>query len=518
MAARVLAVFVLVVAALAAGPLGAAPPSKRKGAEATKTLVVYVGKSQVVDAPWPVKRVAVTDPKIADVQVLTPRHILVQGKAVGSTDLVMWSEDEQVVRTLINVAVDIEALTAELKTLFPNTTLTVRQPKDVVIATGSLNRIEQVDQLRKLLEAHELKYVDMTEVAGVHQVLVKVRVAEVSRRAIRELSINALYTGNDHFVGSTIGSDSGGALNPFSIGVPSGTPARHGLPFAFTDDVSVSPAVTLFGGIKKLDLELFLRALAENQYLRVLAEPNLVAMSGREASILVGGEFPIPVVQGTSSGSGTSITVEYREFGTRLRFTPTVLGNGTIQLHVAPEVSELSDVGAVTIQGFQIPSLLTRKTETTVEMKSGQTFAIAGLISRSTGARATRVPGLGDLPVLGALFRSVRYVSGETDLVVLVTPELVEPLSVSSRPPSPGMSHVEPNDWELYALGQIEGAMPRKLAPIDANWLKKSGLTRLRGAGAWARHEQEPARSKAAIQTAPAGTPAEPTKNEAPAK
>jgi pilus assembly protein CpaC len=187
-----------------------------------------------------------------------------------------------------------------------------------------------------------------------------------------------------------------------------------------------------------------------------------------------------------------------------LRFRPTVLGDGTIQLYVNPEVSELTDTGAVEIQGFQIPGLITRRAATTVELKSRQTFAIAGLISRQASARASRVPGLGDLPVLGALFRSVRYSSGETELVVLVTASLVEPLSVSSRPPSPGMSHVPPNDWELFALGRIEGKSAAMLSPVDMQSLKDAGFDQLTGPGAWARYEQKAAASRAPLTTQPA--------------
>src|SRR6185503_13142243 len=216
----------------------------------------------------------------------------------------------------------------------------------------------------------------------------------------------------------------------------------------------------LFANFPNSDLLFFVQALAENQYLRILAEPSLVAMSGEEASFLAGGEFPIPVVQGVNA---TSITVTYKEFGVRLRFRPTVLGDGAIRLHVAPEVSELTNAGSVTLQGFNIPGLLTRRAETTLELNSGQTFGMAGLISQSTQARTSRVPHIGDLPVLGALFRSVRYQSGDTELVLLVTASLVEPLSVANMPPTPGITHSDPNDWELYAMGKIEGKAPARL-------------------------------------------------------
>jgi pilus assembly protein CpaC len=266
--------------------------------------------------------------------------------------------------------------------------------------------------------------------------------------------------------------------------------------------------VTLFGGVPSWDMIFFLQALAENQYMRILAEPTLVALNGEKANFLAGGEYPIPVVQGSGSGgSGTSISIEYRDYGVSLSFQPTVLGDGTIRLYVAPEVSELSEIGAVTIQGFQIPSVITRRAETTLQMKSGQTFAMAGLLRRTALARNSRLPWFGDIPILGLLGRSVRYVSGETELVVLVTPTLVEPLV--QTPAVPGMMHRAPSDWELYALGVIEGPVKSapKAAREDMQWLQGLGLHKLKGPGAWAHHGQSSPHSKGAIQAIPAITP-----------
>ncbi|GAG01123.1 unnamed protein product, partial [marine sediment metagenome] len=218
--------------------------------------------------------------------------------------------------------------------------------------------------------------------------------------------------------------------------------------------------------------------------LKLLANPTLVALSGEKASFLAGGEFPIPIPQNSGSGA-TSITIEYREYGVRLTFKPIVLGDGTIRLYVAPEVSELTDVGGVSISGFTVPALLTRKFETTLELSSGQTFAMAGLIKESISATKSRIPGIGDLPVLGPLFRSVRYTKGETELVVFVTASLVEPLSLAQVSPLPGFLHAEPNDWEFYLEGRIESEEPAKIHPDDIERLKQMGLDKLLGPGAW---------------------------------
>ncbi|MHC4208056.1 MAG: type II and III secretion system protein family protein, partial [Planctomycetota bacterium] len=199
-----------------------------------------------------------------------------------------------------------------------------------------------------------------------------------------------------------------------------------------------------------------------------------------------GGEFPIPVVQGgTGGGGGNAVTIEYREYGVRVSFKPTVLGDGTIRLHASPEVSTLSDAGAVVISGFRVPALITRKAATTLELNSGQTFAMAGLLKDTTEALNSRVPGLGDLPVLGPLFRSVRYQKNETELVVLVTATLVEPMSLAEVPPLPGFLHSDPNDWEFYLEGRLEGKEPAKINSRDAEWLKQMDLNQLMGPGAW---------------------------------
>lgn len=460
-------------------------------------VIVPIKQSKVLPAPWPVKRVAVTAPEIADVQVLTPRQILLQGKAMGSTDLILWGEKEEVYKTRVEVVANIEQLMAQIKQHFPKETITLSQINSTVMVSGTVSTADQVAQLHKILDQTGLKYADLTRVAGVQQVMIQVRVAEVSRRAIRTLGFNALVNGNDFFGGITVGADNGGPINPISVGPVKGAAAVHGSPFVFTDNVGVSPAVTVFAGSPSADFQLFIQALAENQYLRILAEPNLVALSGEEAGFLVGGEFPIPVVQGNTTGGGTSISIEYKQFGVRLKFKPRVLGDNVIQLYVAPEVSELTDQGAVVLNGFRIPSLMTRRADTTLELKSGETFAMAGLISRNTTARSSRVPGAGDIPVLGALFRSVRYQQDETEFVVMVTATLVEPIAEGTRPPGPGILHSEPNDWELYGLGKIEGSTPVHLSPTDIQWLKKLGLDRLKGPGAWCTYDQQKAASRA---------------------
>lgn len=473
------------------------------GSYAAGTLKIIVGESMIVKTPSRSVRVAVTDPEVANIQVLTPHEVLVQGLKAGATDLIIWSEDEDEVRQWkVRVVLDTENYEKIFNELFPHSSLQVGESDEMLIIKGLLRSTDEAMQLRDYLDKSGLTYVDMTGIAGVQQVQLQVLVAEVSRQAMRALGINAFHTGNDFFGASRIGS-----LASIDIGLAAGTTAGKlsTSAFQFLSDVTPSSLVTVLAGFPGANLELFIQAIVENQYMRLLANPTLVALSGEEASFLAGGEYPIPVVQGTSGGAsgGSSVTIQYREYGIRLKFRPIVLGDNTIRLSVSPEVSELTDVGAVVIEGFRIPALLTRKMNTTLELKSGQTFAMAGLIRNQSESVRSKVPGLGDIPVLGALFRSTRYKQGETELVVLVTASLVEPMSVAKMPPLPGFLHDQPNDWELYLDGRTESQEPAKIHPSDAAWLKQHGLDHLLGPGAWDSYFQEPPSSQAEVSAGP---------------
>jgi pilus assembly protein CpaC len=393
----------------------------------------------------------------------------------------------------VTVGVDQAALQADLANLLPGTKLDVRLSNNVVIVSGTLSHAAEAESLHRFLDISSLKYVDMTTLPGLRQVQLKVKVAEASRLAIRALAINTGFVDTRGSFGA-----SNVALNQFGL-------VQRGGGSFFGDKDPVS-AVTLFGRafIGSTTVESFIAALADNQYMRVLAEPTLVATSGQEASFLAGGEFPIPVVQGgTGLAANNSITIEYKEFGVRLHFRPTVLGDGKIHLHVAPEVSQLSGdgPGAVKLQGFEIPAILTRRAETTFELENGQTFAMAGLINQETQARSQRVPMLGDLPIIGALFRSVRYQQGDTELVIMVTASLVKPESMAADMPFPGMEHVAPNDWELYAVGRLASKdSSNKISNSDAKWLKEVGLNKLHGPGAWTTYDTPPAEPQPDMQ------------------
>jgi len=447
-------------------------------------IAIPTGRSTIIEPGWKISEVTVADETIADIKVLRPDRVMLIGKAVGATDITLWDQDGNRWEARVTVHIDLESLRETLERVLPDSAIGLEQSEGVMIVSGTLSRAEHAEDLHSFLEAAEIKYVDMTRVAGLQQVMIKVRVAEANRIAIRSIGANAVHSGDSFFGGSTIG----GNQNSIDIGIPGGQAAQDNLNFEFLQSASVGDAVTLFAGIPGLDFELFVEALEDNQYLRTLAEPTLVAMSGEKASFLAGGEFPIPIAS-AGIGGATQITIEWKEFGVRLNFMPTVLGDGTIRMQIAPEVSDLSDIGAVEVEGFRIPSLITRRAATTLSMRSGQTFAMAGLLDRKVAARTQKVPGFGNIPILGRLFSSVRYERGDTELVVLATVELVEPMDTQADLPVPGDTHFEPDGWELYAEGNIHGEVSDPKPP--AVWAADMGLDRLVGPGAWATHNMK---------------------------
>jgi pilus assembly protein CpaC len=251
-------------------------------------------------------------------------------------------------------------------------------------------------------------------------------------------------------------------INPANIGAPKEALVTANVPFVVGEEgIPVTGSTTLSFGFPRVQMQVFVQALRENGLLRVLAEPNLVAINGQPATFLAGGEVPIPIT------TDERIKIEYKEFGVRLNFTPVVLAEDKIRLKVAPEVSEPDFANSVTFGGVSIPGFATRRVDTVVEIGSGQTFAIGGLLSERVRAISNRVPGLGDLPVLGALFRSVDYQLEESELVVLVTPELVEPVSPDQITYVPGANYVAPNDFELFMLGELSGETEEELPALQ---------------------------------------------------
>jgi pilus assembly protein CpaC len=425
--------------------------SVRPAPTQSQTIMVPANRGVLVDFSVPIREVRVANPGIADVAATAPHQILVTGKSFGTTQLVVLVDGGQQQTFTIAVDVDFERLEASIRTLVPRAQVKASALMDAIVLTGTVPDAESAERIVQIANIYSPQVINHMRVAGVYQVLLRCTVAEVNRAATRALGFNGWMAG-DNFK-DVFAINNVGGINPVDISAAAGYSVSTPIPFG-TVNMGVSPASTLALGFPRLQMQVFIQALRENGLLQVLAEPNLVTVSGQEADFLAGGEFPIPVPQ---SGTSNAITVEFREFGVRLRFTPTVLSEDTIRLKVTPEVSEPDFSTAVTIGGFAVPGLTQRRVDTVVELGPGQTFAIGGLLSEKTRAVASKVPALGDIPVLGALFSSLYYQSNESELVVLVTPELVAPLNPSQVQHAPGAGHIPPNDWELFGLGQLEG-------------------------------------------------------------
>jgi pilus assembly protein CpaC len=396
--------------------LAAALPAAAQQLPAAGLIIVARGQSTLITTPRSVQRVSIGDPSIADAVVISPTEVLVNGIGLGTTTLIIWDQAGGRRTYSIEVTVDATALQRTLQALFPGEPVQVTAVGNMVILTGTVSDPRIARQIRELALGTGAQAVDNLNVPASNQVMLQVRVAEVSRNAIRELGVNLAARNPQDVRGE--GGD--WLIETFSEGL-----------------------LRLLLLEPNASVEAVIRALRTTGEVRTLAEPNLIAVDGAEASFLAGGEFPFPVAQGGSGEDGvTRVTIQWREFGVRLNFLPEIMGGGTIRLRVAPEVSSLDFSTGLMVSGFAIPSLLTRRASTTIELQHGQTFAIAGLLDNNTLESVTRIPILGDIPIIGALFQTRLRRENRTELIVLVTPWLVAPYD--SPPPVPTGS---PETW-----------------------------------------------------------------------
>jgi pilus assembly protein CpaC len=432
-------------------PLSNANRLVADGVGADGKVRVMVNKTTVLTTTQPVKQVSVGNPEVADVSAIGPNNVLVTAKRQGSTQIIIWDDNNRSQVADVIVGMDLEALQSELSGSFPSVKINASSMNGAIALRGQVPDLKTAEQAVSMAQPYSPRVLNLLEVAGGQQVMLQVRFAEVSRRATNQLGVNFAASDGIFSAGSNVGvvAPSGFATDTANFPGPMLTNAGAG--------------VTLFGGgeIGGTAFRMFVQALRQNNLLRVLAEPNLVAISGQEASFLAGGEFPIPVPQ-TGVGGGSTITIEYREFGVRLNMLPVVLGDGRIRIKLTPEVSDLDFSSPIVIQGSRMPIINKRTVTTTIELADGQSFAIAGLLDHAVNAAKDVTPLLGDIPVLGTLFRSTRYERRETELVVLVTPKLVEPMNPNQVPPLPGESWRHPKELDQYIGGDIGGEVSAK--------------------------------------------------------
>ena len=455
----VLVVSLLATPAAAQNAAQPAAPSVAEtiGTEGTITLELHKGR--VIRLPRPAATVFVADPETADVQAQSPSIVYLFGRRAGETSLYAVDENDQLLlRTHVVVQHNLTGLRDAIRQLLPTTHVDVGTIDGSIVLNGQVESPLQAQELRELAERYlgdKETLLNRVRVDAPTQVHLRVRVAEVSRDVLKQFGINwqALFENGDFAFGFVNGRAVTNAAGSF-LREPGGANTVSGSYTSGNDSVNLA-----------------IDALAEEGLVNVLAEPNLTALSGETASFLAGGEFPIPVDNGNNG-----LTIQFKDFGISLAFTPTVLSADRISLKVRPEVSDLSEKGSITINGLVIPGLATRRAETTVELGSGQSFAVGGLMSTDTQNRLSKFPGLGDLPVLGALFRSQRFQSNETELVILVTPYLVRPVDEPVMA-SPTDGYRAPSDIERILEGRLHSArlQPGRGGPIGPEGQRLAG-------------------------------------------
>ena len=405
-------------------------------------LEITAGKSKVLDLPVVIKRASLANPDVADTVVLSPTQIYVTGKTTGVTNLTLWNEGGKMMGMYdVVVAPDLTRLKENLhKTLPDERGILVISDHDHITLSGTASNAGNLTRALSMAEAYApKKVVNAMQVGGVQQVMLEVRVAEMNRELIKRLGINFSAIGPNEFGVSLLGGLT--SLTSFTNpGVGGG---------AATVTTAVSQAIQgVFGfDTGSLSWTGFIDALKEQNLVKILAKPTLVALNGQEAAFLAGGEFPIPVPQ-----TFGLVTIQFKKFGVGLVFTPNIMNSKHISLNVAPEVSELDFANAIRTQGFTVPAITTRRASTTVELADGQSFAIGGLMRDNVRESVKKVPFLGEIPILGALFRSSSFQKNESELLIIVTPHLVKPLDMTAQT-LPTDYYVEPNDFEFYFMG-----------------------------------------------------------------
>jgi pilus assembly protein CpaC len=425
--------------------------------EITQVVRLKAGHSKVLRTAFVLTRISVADPDIADLILISEREIYINGLAPGVTNVTMWGKGRFTSAT-VTVEADLTLLKEKLHQILPVEKIGVEAAGDSIVLSGEVSGpVAQETALSLALPyagGKKDKVVNLLHVGGVQQVMLAVRMAEINRAIAERIGVNFSGLGaNGNFGVSQINSLA--SVSSLVRNFTQGTNWTQGL----------SPNVTAIGGFTAANAlwTFFLDLLKQKNLGRLLAEPNLVTTSGQKASFLAGGEFPVPVPQSGVGGAAT-ITIEYKKFGVQLEFTPTVLSDNKIGMKVHPLVSELDFTLGIQTGGFTVPGLRSREMSTQIEVKDGQTFAIAGLLQDTSRSIINKFPVLGDIPVLGALFRSVDYQKNETELVTLVTPSLVKPMA-PGQARLPDDKFIEPNDVDTYLLGRDQGR-PQHTAPL----------------------------------------------------
>jgi pilus assembly protein CpaC len=436
-----------------AAPRGTAyqprPAALQEASESTSEISVPVNKSRVISSPIPFSEISVANPEIADVVPLTSNRFYVLGKVVGSTNVTLTDAKANIIDIIdVTVGYDVQSLKRAIYEVAPEDEIQVRSTGNAVVLSGAVSSADRAGKIATLADGFAPgKVNNMLAVSGSQQVMLSVRFAEVQRSALKDMGVNidaTIFSGDD-----VINLVSGQGVNPLAF---------------------ATGGFSLIGNNYALDA--LIDALEEKGMVRTLAEPNIIALSGDTASFLAGGEFPIPVAQGlstTTSLISSAITVEFKEFGVGLSFTPTVVGQETINLELESEVSAIDPTASITTGNLTIPGLKVRRTRTTVELLDGQSFAISGLIQDDFESALRGIPWLGSVPILGTLFRSQNFQRKQTELVVIITARLVRP-AMQAQLAAPTDLFLPPHEFDFFLFGRPETLAARGAAGVDGKY------------------------------------------------
>ncbi len=398
----------------------------------------------MITSPARIKRVSVADPAVLDAIAVNPNQLLLNGKAPGAASLVIWDETGQSQTFDAYVDLDVSGLRSQIRQVLPNEPVSVDAQGSVVTLSGRVSSQAVADRVTQIAQAMVPKKEDVVSLLEVPaapttgEVLLAVKFADVNRSTLSQLGVNLFSTSNKLPFSTSTGQFSPPTVQSNTTVAGNGT-TTTGTPAVSSSGVPITLTQLLNIFIFRPDLNLgaTIQALEEKNLLQILAEPNVLAETGKEASFVDGGQFPYPVVQGATGGVPV-VTIQFREFGVKLVFTPVITPDGLIHLKVAPEVSSLDFTNALTIQGFTIPSLITRRVESEMILKDGQSFVIAGLVNNQVTEEFQKIPGLGDLPILGKFFKSRSISKSDDELLVMVTPRIVH---MNAPPPQPSPPH-----------------------------------------------------------------------------
>ncbi|MFZ0522947.1 MAG: pilus assembly protein N-terminal domain-containing protein [Candidatus Acidiferrales bacterium] len=406
-------------------------PAAGNESEGPQTLHLLVGRSLVITSPTKIKRVSLADPAIAEAIVVSPFQVLVNGKAPGGVSLLLWDEADQSQAFELSVDIDILGLTQKIHEVFPAEPVQVETSRDMVIVSGKVSSAAVADKILEVVKTAAPKVTSLIEVPPTPdaEILLEVKFADVNRTLERQLGINILSLPG----AKNIGVISTQQFSPPQLVSPSTGNGSSGA----TSALGLSNLLNIFIYRPDINFAATIEALEQQNVLQILAEPNLMTESGKEASFLAGGQFPFPILQGSTGGGFAGITIQFKEFGVRLNFLPTLAPDGLIHMKVKPEVSSLDFTNALTIQGFLIPALTTTRAESDVELREGQSFAIAGLLDNRVTDEFDKIPWIGDVPILGKLFQSRQMIKSKNELLIVVTPRIVHPSDTAL--PAPAM-------------------------------------------------------------------------------